>query len=74
MFPDVKDPKDLTLDQLLDGLRKFEKEIPLDPSQREFANLKRNPDTHTFSDDDLVEILTSMASSDLDRIKILINS
>ena len=62
MFPNVKDPKDVTLDQLMDGLIKFERMIPSDPEQREFANLKRNPDTHMYSDDDLVEILTSKIS------------
>lgn len=59
MFPKVKDPKELTLKELIDGLVDFEKSIPSDPGQREFANLKRNPETHAFSDDDLVEILTS---------------
>ena len=56
MFPNVKDPKEITIEQLLQGLMEFEKTIDKDPGKRHFANLDRNPDG-TFNDDSLVEIL-----------------
>ena len=64
MFPKVKDPKDVTLDQLMEGLVMFDKQIPKDPEKREYANLKRNPETNSYNDDDLVEILACEASVD----------
>lgn len=44
--------------ELLAGLSKWEAEMPDDPQKREFAGLKRQEDGK-FSDDDLVEIITS---------------
>ncbi|RKF83011.1 Psi-producing oxygenase A [Golovinomyces cichoracearum] len=51
-----KDPEQVTLEELLQTLGRFEKEIPSDPLERKFANLTRNPDG-TYQDDDLVNIL-----------------
>jgi linoleate 8R-lipoxygenase/9,12-octadecadienoate 8-hydroperoxide 8R-isomerase len=58
LFPGVKDPKDISLQDLLQGLIKFESSLSQDPHNRPFANLNRQSDG-TFNDDDLVEILTS---------------
>jgi linoleate 8R-lipoxygenase/9,12-octadecadienoate 8-hydroperoxide 8R-isomerase len=55
MFPG-QTPEDVTLGQLLGALSTFEANLPDDPLQRPFANLKRKPDG-TFEDDDLVGIL-----------------
>ena len=48
----------MDLPELLAGLGKWEKGLPRDPQQRPFAGLQRDADGK-FSDDDLVEILTS---------------
>ncbi|MCJ1272406.1 hypothetical protein MMC21_000192 [Puttea exsequens] len=53
-----KDAEDVDLPELLAGLGKWEKGLPRDPQQRPFAGLQRDADGK-FSDDDLVEILTS---------------
>lgn len=47
--------------ELLGTLRMMEREIPSDPLQRNFADLKRQADG-TFNDDDLVAILSSSIS------------
>ncbi|KAH6665675.1 putative fatty acid oxygenase PpoA [Halenospora varia] len=60
MFPG-KDPEDVTLPELLGALRAMEKNMPEDPQQRPFANLKRQVDG-TFPDDDLVTILSESVS------------
>ncbi|KAI1007303.1 Psi-producing oxygenase A [Podosphaera aphanis] len=51
-----KTPDQVTLDELLRTLGKFEADLPSDPLQRQFSDLTRNPDG-LFSDDDLVSIL-----------------
>ena len=53
-----KEAKDVSMQELLIGLSKWEKSLPRDPQQRPFADLKRGPDGK-FNDDELVEILTS---------------
>ena len=53
-----KEAKDVSMQELLIGLSKWEKSLPRDPQQRPFADLKRGPDGK-FNDDDLVEILAS---------------
>jgi len=55
MFPG-EDPLSLSLPKLLQGIGKFEREIPDDPSIRTFGGLKRN-DKGVFNDDELVQIL-----------------
>ena len=61
MFPRQK-AEDVSLHQLLAALRSMDKLIPSDPLQRPFAELKRDPKTMRFNDDDLVEILESSIS------------
>lgn len=51
-----KPAEDVTLPELLMGLKKYEETIPKDPSQRTFAGLKRQEDG-TFKDEELVHIL-----------------
>jgi len=60
MFPGRK-PEDITLHELLGALSAAEKNLPEDPLQRPFAQLKRQEDG-TFNDDDLVAILESSIS------------
>lgn len=55
IFPG-EDPFNISMPRLLQGLVKFEQEIPQDPSQRTFAGLVRQQDG-TFNDEDLVQIL-----------------
>lgn len=55
LFPG-EDPHNISLPKLLQGIKKFESEIPTDPSQRTFAGLKRGPNG-MFDDNDLVQIL-----------------
>jgi hypothetical protein len=57
LFPG-KDPKEVSLEELISGLAGFEKSLDKDPLKRPFANLKRNPQDNTLDDDALVEILT----------------
>jgi linoleate 8R-lipoxygenase/9,12-octadecadienoate 8-hydroperoxide 8R-isomerase len=57
LFPG-KNPKDISLQELILTLSKWESSLDKDPPKRNFANLKRQPDG-TFNDDGLVEILTS---------------
>ncbi len=56
MFPG-KDPKNLSLPEVLQGLTKWERGLPKDPQNRPFAKLQRRQD-NTFDDAALVEILT----------------
>ncbi|PYI33000.1 peroxidase [Aspergillus indologenus CBS 114.80] len=51
-----KPAEEVTLHELLMGLKKYEDTIPKDPSQRTFAGLKRQEDG-TFKDEELVHIL-----------------
>jgi len=60
MFPGRK-PEDISLHELLSALSAAEKNLPEDPLQRPFAQLKRQEDG-TFNDDDLVAILESSIS------------
>ena len=53
-----KDAEDVTLQELLMGLGKWEQGLPKDPQQRPFAGLKRDAEGK-FSDDELVELLAS---------------
>ncbi len=55
MFPG-KEPSEVSLAEFMQGLRKWEKGIPIDPQQRDFAKLKRQ--NGVFKDDDLVNILS----------------
>lgn len=52
-----KEAEDVTLQELLQGLGKWEHSLPKDPQQRPFADLQRDADGK-FSDDALVDILT----------------
>ncbi|KAL2052222.1 hypothetical protein ABVK25_007381 [Lepraria finkii] len=53
-----KDAEDISMQELLQGLGKWEQSLPKDPQKRPFADLQRDADGK-FSDDALVEILTS---------------
>ena len=53
-----KEAKDISLQELLQGLGKWEHGLPKDPQKRPFADLKRDADGK-LPDDELVEILTS---------------
>jgi hypothetical protein len=55
MFPG-KEPSQVGMEELLQGLGKFEATLSSNPQDRPFANLKRREDGR-FSDDALVEIL-----------------
>ncbi|KAK2747999.1 hypothetical protein FQN57_001590 [Myotisia sp. PD_48] len=48
--------EDLSLHELVQGLGKWQAEMPEDPSQRTFAGLQRGPDGK-FNDDELVQIM-----------------
>ncbi|KAI9671612.1 MAG: hypothetical protein M1829_004617 [Trizodia sp. TS-e1964] len=57
IFPDIKKPlNELTPEELLRGLVRFEQMTPIDPSKREFGGIKRGPDGK-FKDEDLVKII-----------------
>lgn len=53
-----KPASEVSMRELLFGLKKYEQEIPKDPSKRTFAGLKRQEDG-TFKDEDLVRILSN---------------
>lgn len=53
-----KPADEVSVQELLMGLGKYEKDLDRDPSKRTFAGLKRQEDG-TFKDEELVEILTS---------------
>jgi linoleate 10R-lipoxygenase len=52
-----KDAQDVTIPDLLGGLKKWQTEMPEDPADRTFAGLARNADGR-FSDEDLVRIMS----------------
>ena len=52
-----KPSEDVSMPELLMGLAKWEAEMPQDPHERNFNNLKREPDGR-FNDDELVDIIT----------------
>ncbi|KAI2466477.1 linoleate diol synthase precursor [Annulohypoxylon bovei var. microspora] len=52
------DPSKASVNEVLQALAGFRRSIPNDPLERNFANLQRGDDG-TYSDDDLVAILTS---------------
>ena len=51
-----KKADEVSLQELLAGLSKWEHSLPDDPTQRPFAHLERGPDGK-FNDDDLVKIM-----------------
>ncbi|KAE8146368.1 heme peroxidase [Aspergillus avenaceus] len=53
-----KPAAEVTIRELLGGLKKYEQTLPKDPSQRTFAKLERQADG-TFKDEDLVNILSN---------------
>lgn len=53
-----KEAKDVGMQELLQGLGKWEHGLPKDPQERPFADLKRDS-AGKLPDDELVEILTS---------------
>ncbi|KAI1768174.1 linoleate diol synthase precursor [Hypoxylon sp. FL1150] len=52
------DPAKASVDDMLQALARYRRGVPDDPEKRNFANLVRGRDG-TYSDDDLVEILTA---------------
>ncbi len=52
-----KNPRKIGLVEFYQGVAKYEASIPKEPSERVFGGLARNPNTGTFNDADLVEIL-----------------
>jgi len=52
-----KDAKEVSMQELLAGLSKWEHDLSKDPSERPFAHIQRGTDGK-FSDDDLVKIMT----------------
>ncbi|KAL2006622.1 hypothetical protein VTN00DRAFT_9290 [Thermoascus crustaceus] len=57
LFPDLDKPLDqLTPQEFIQGLFRYEQSIPEDPGKREFGGLKRD-ETGRFNDADLVKIL-----------------
>lgn len=57
LFPDINKPlNELTPQELVQGLLRFEQTIDDDPSKRTFAGLKRGPNGK-FDDGELVRIL-----------------
>lgn len=52
-----KDSHEVSMQELLVGLSRWEKGMPNDPQQRPFAGLERQADGK-YSDDDLVKIIT----------------
>ncbi|KAI9759515.1 MAG: hypothetical protein M4579_002274 [Chaenotheca gracillima] len=53
-----KESHEVSMQELLMGLNKWEKSLPADPFERPFGKLKRGSDGK-FNDDELVEIMTS---------------
>lgn len=51
-----KPPFDVSVEELIMGLGKFEHGLPKDPQKRPFAHLQRGPDGK-FNDDDLAQII-----------------
>lgn len=51
-----EDPHSISFPVFFKGIAAYESSIPVDPSQRTIAGLKRKPDG-TFKDEDLVRIL-----------------
>ncbi|KAK7739760.1 hypothetical protein SLS53_005730 [Cytospora paraplurivora] len=54
-----KPASEVGVQDLVGGFTRFEKSIPDDPAQRTFGGYQRDPKTGRFSDDDLVECITS---------------
>ncbi|KAI1141068.1 linoleate diol synthase precursor [Hypoxylon sp. FL0543] len=52
------DPAEASVDEALQALSRYRRSIPDDPEERQFHNLRRGSDG-TYSDDDLVDILTA---------------
>lgn len=51
-----KEAGDVSMQELLSGLSKWEHDLPKDPVERPFAHLKRGADQR-YNDDDLVNIM-----------------
>ncbi|ROV91089.1 hypothetical protein VPNG_09932 [Cytospora leucostoma] len=54
-----KPASEVGVQDLVGGFTRFEQSIPDDPAQRTFGGYQRGPKTGRFSDDDLVECITS---------------
>ena len=52
-----KEPETIGLKEFYEGVAKYEKGIPKEPSARTFGGLSRDPKSGTFNDEDLVKIL-----------------
>lgn len=52
-----KDPREISLQEFGEGVKKYEASIPKEPSERCFHGLARDPKTGAFNDADLVKIL-----------------
>lgn len=52
-----KTAEDVSMPELLMGMKKWQMELPKDPAQRSFAGLERGSDGR-FNDEDLVKIMT----------------
>lgn len=52
-----KDPREISLQEFGEGVKKYEASIPKEPSERCFGGLARDPKTGVFNDADLVKIL-----------------
>ena len=52
-----KEAAEVSMQELLSGLSKWEHDLPKDPLERPFARLKRGADQR-YNDDDLVKIMT----------------
>ena len=71
IFSDLnKDLDKITPVELWQGMMKYERMIPKDPSAREFANLKRGPDGK-FKDEDLVKILNESMQDPAGKLQSL---
>lgn len=57
LFPTVKDPSKLSMEQFVKGLRDWEKKLPQEPDQWEFGDMKRDKSTGAFDDADLIKII-----------------
>ncbi|KAF3763417.1 heme peroxidase [Cryphonectria parasitica EP155] len=54
-----KSSTEVTLQDMIMGFANFDRKTPDDPAQRTFGDFQRDPKTGKYSDDDLVECITS---------------
>lgn len=52
-----KEPEKIGVEEFYQGVAKYERGIPKEPSERVFGGLTRDPTTGKFNDGDLVQIL-----------------